>query len=438
MSENPKDAGIVQTIHTQGTGRLDEVIELVHVLSRPHPLTELLDEVPRRLARVFQSEVCSLYLHEGDGLVMRGNVGFAAKALSEVRLHVGEGLVGTAVECMRPVSAEVAPLHERFRSFSMLGEERFPSFLAVPVPGTHGATGALVVQRSTGGYTPHDVELLMALAGAIAPLLERARIVPASSPSSTATGSRRVTLPGRALVPGRALGVLSAAHRPPQRASTEPKTTVKELLRTFERALHTCEATLDMHLRASQRRGEEASFLREYVTMLGDGRFRERVTELLPSKGLDGALAQVAREATRAARITDDRIVAERAVEISELCDALRVIASPERSATPRGAVWVTDSVTVFELLVAARLRPAAMVISGNVPQGQSRVLAELVGVPAVSEVSGIYNWASDGDVALVDGDHGIVRVNPPRRERDAARVERGVPSSDDDSLGER
>jgi phosphotransferase system enzyme I (PtsP) len=62
----------------------------------------------------------------------------------------------------------------------------------------------------------------------------------------------------------------------------------------------------------------------------------------------------------------------------------------------------------------------------------------ELIGVPAVGEVAGIYNWASDGDIALVDGDHGLVRVNPPRRERDAARVERESLPSDDDAHGER
>ncbi|MFO0602218.1 MAG: GAF domain-containing protein [Polyangiales bacterium] len=430
MTAPTDDAGVVPTIHARGAERLDAVVDLVHALARPRPLTELLDEAPRRVARVFRSEVCSLYLREGDGLVMRGNVGFVAKALGEVRLHVGEGLVGMAVECMRPVSADAAPAHERFRGFSMLGEERFPSFLAVPVPGPSGPAGALVVQRAAGAYGPHDVELLMALAGAIAPLVERARIVPAAAaPPTHAAGTRRVTIPGRSLVPGRALGMLTAAHRPPQRPPAEPKATAKEHARALERALHACEATIDMHLRASQRRGAEAAFLREYQVMLGDGRLRERVAELSPSKGLGGALAQVAREATRAARITDDRVVAERAVEMSELCDALRVIAAPEGA--PRGAVWVAEAVTVFELLVAARQRPAGLVISGAVPPGRARTLVELIGVPAVGEVAGIFNWAGDGDVALVDGDHGLVRVNPPRRERDAARVERDAPSDD-------
>jgi phosphoenolpyruvate-protein kinase (PTS system EI component) len=43
-----------------------------------------------------------------------------------------------------------------------------------------------------------------------------------------------------------------------------------------------------------------------------------------------------------------------------------------------------------------------------------------------VAEVAGLYNWVAAGDVILVDADHGIVRVNPTRRERDEARISRG------------
>jgi phosphotransferase system enzyme I (PtsP) len=428
---------VTPTIHARGVERLDAVVDLVHALARPRPLIEVLDEVPRRVAAVFASEVCSLYLREGDGLVMRGNVGFTTSALGEVRLRVGEGLVGVTVECMRPVTADTAHAHARFRSFSMLDEERFPAFLAVPVPGAHGPSGALVVQRSAGAYASHDVELLMALAGAIAPLVERARIVAGATvrpPSMTSTGTRRVTIPGRALVPGRGLGVLTAVQRPGARgAASDAKATTRDHAKALERAILACDATLDVHIRAAARRGVEATFLAQHKTILDDGRLRERTLEFARGRGLAHGLAQVAREATRTARLTDVPMLTERAMERSEVCDVLRALLTHEAtSAIPRGAVWVGETVTVFELLLASRARPAALVLSGAIAPGRARTLVELIGVPAVCEVAGIYNWASDGDVALVDGDHGLVRVNPSRRERDEARVERAGEGSDD------
>lgn len=430
--------GVTPTIHARGVERLDAVVDLVLALARPRPLTDLLDEVPRRVAAVLRSDVGSLYLREGNDLVMRGNVGFTTSALGEVRLGVGEGLVGMAVECLRPVSADIAADHERFRSFSMLGEERFPAFLAVPVPGPNGAAGALVVQRRNEAYSEQDVELLMALAGAVAPLVERARIVgkepaPAATAGRTA-GTRRVTVPGRTLVAGRALGILSAVQRPSTRGPAgDAKASAKEMARVLERALQSCDATLDLHERAAQRRGIDAGFLSLSRSILDDGRLRERTLELAKGRGLGQALSQVAREATRSARITDVPLITERAMEMSEICDALRLTIAHEAGAgAPKGAVWVGESVTVFELLLAARVHPAAVVLSAPVTP-RTRTLVELLGVPAVCEAAGIYNWATDGDVALVDGDHGLVRVNPSRRERDEARVERGgVPGGDE------
>ncbi len=427
-------SGVTPTIHGRGVERLDAVVDLVHALARPRPITDLLDEAPRRVAAVFRSDVCSLYLREGDGLVMRGNVGFTTSALGEVRLNVGEGLVGMAVECLRPVSADIAPDHARFRPFSMLGEERFPAFLAVPVPGPHGAAGALVVQRRSDTYSERDIELLMALAGAIAPLLERARIVASDqSPSAhpRTTGTRRVTVPGRSVVVGRALGILSAVQRPSTRSPAgDAKVSARDQTKALERAMQTCDATLESHAREAHRRGIEAGFLTLSRSILDDARLRERTLELARGRGLGQALAQVAREATRSARITDVPLLTERAMEMSELCDALRMLLTQEAApAVPKGAVWVGDTVTVFELLLAARTHPGALVLSGPVGVGRVRALVELIGVPTVCEASGIYNWASDGDVALVDGDHGLVRVNPSRRERDEARVERSEPA---------
>jgi phosphoenolpyruvate-protein kinase (PTS system EI component) len=48
-----------------------------------------------------------------------------------------------------------------------------------------------------------------------------------------------------------------------------------------------------------------------------------------------------------------------------------------------------------------------------------------LVGVPAVIDVGGLFRWVANGDLALVDGDHGIVRLNPSRAEVSLVRAEK-------------
>jgi phosphotransferase system enzyme I (PtsP) len=425
-----ESAPLPATIHGRGPQRLDAVCDLVMALATPRPLSAALDDIPARVAAVFESVVCSVYLREGNDLVMRGNVGFGHEALGEVRLAVGEGLVGTAVELMRPVSTDAAASHARARVFPGLGEERYPALLAVPVPGPSGPAGALVVQRQAPGYTQSEVELLVALAGAVAPVVGKARIVDAPAPKAPGArhgapgdAHRAYARAGTGPRGGHGPATSGRAHRPGRGA--QPPLSWRGC---FDRAVMECDTTLEVALRSARRRGHDTAALELARMILADGRLRERTLELAASRGLVPALAQVAREATRSARLTDVPIVAERAHELSELCDALRVLVSPTAlEALPQGAVWLGETLTVFDLVMAARRKPSAVVLSGRAPAGaRLRALVELLDVPAVSEVAGLFAWVSDGDVVLVDGGHGLVRVNPTRRERDEARVARG------------
>src|ERR1700679_2899929 len=151
-------------IHARGEVRLDLVIDFVQFVAKPMPLSLLLDEAPRRIARIVGADVASLYLMEGDGdeLVLRGNVGFPQGARGVIRLAVGEGITGMAVECMRPISVIQASEHERYRAFPELDEDRYPVFLAVPVLGHQRALGALVVQRAGDlAFGASDVDLIV-------------------------------------------------------------------------------------------------------------------------------------------------------------------------------------------------------------------------------------------------------------------------------------
>src|SRR4051794_14257771 len=167
-------------IHGRGKGRLDLVLDFVSFVAKPMPLSVLLDEAPWRIAAILGADVASLYLLEGDGdeLVLRGNVGFPREARGIVRLSVGQGITGMAVECLRPISVVQAPEHERYRGFPELHEERFPVFLVAPIRGSGRPLGAIVVQRSgDSAFTSRDVELLMALTTPIAAGARHAQVL---------------------------------------------------------------------------------------------------------------------------------------------------------------------------------------------------------------------------------------------------------------------
>ena len=47
----------------------------------------------------------------------------------------------------------------------------------------------------------------------------------------------------------------------------------------------------------------------------------------------------------------------------------------------------------------------------------RTETLLELLSIPAIVDVEGLYQWASDGDVALLDAEHGLLMINPSRGE---------------------
>ncbi len=431
-----------QVIHGPGDARLDAVVDFVDFAARGLALTSFLDEAPARIADIFASPVCSLYLLEPavldedaspdaigprdpagvpHELVMRGNVGFPAMALGEVRLAVGEGITGRAVGLARPISTEEAVHHRSYRHFDQLGEERFPVFLCAPLLGPEGPLGAVTVQREHGRtFELRDVELMVALSASLAnamlraDLLDQLRGQPVTR--GPGGGTRRVTLPGKPIVPGRAVGAIAALRRPasrPRDASTAEA--VKLVTVAFEVAAR---AVTALHRRADEiGLGEEADFLQTYSQILDDRRFLERALELIDLKrSVGGGMAEVAREAARAARMTGESFSERRARDIEDLCDAVTMLAeSDPRAELPAKCIVIGDRLTVYDLLVTSRHRPAAIALGEAGSGARTRSLAALLGVPCVTAVQGLFRWAADGDLALVDGDHGLVVLNPSK-----------------------
>ncbi|HVJ88811.1 MAG TPA: GAF domain-containing protein [Labilithrix sp.] len=428
-------------VHERGNKRLDSVLDFVAFAAKPMPLVSLLDEAPARIAQIFDADVCSLYLVEGNGneLVMRGNVGFAPAALGQVRLVIGEGMTGEAVEYLRPVSSSNAGTHRAYKHFDALGEERFPLFLAVPVRGKSGPLGALVVQRKDGNnrepFEDRDVELLTAIGAIIAAGIRHAELIDAErnkhapSPRRAGGGTRKVTLTGRPFVPGRALGATAALRRPATGRAREASENrdVREERRLLVGAFDVADKAIrGLSERArALRLGDQAGFLATYVDILGDARFRERADELVAEGGgIRAALGRDARDVTRtAASITRDAFLEERARDIEDLCDALVMLAKADKRAElPLKAMLVGDGLSVFDLLISARAHPVGIALTDRATGPRTRVLLRLLEVPAIVGIEGLFKWATDGDIALLDADHGLFVINPSRSEVAAIR----------------
>ena len=166
-----------------GDGSLRELRLLESVgalILESEDLKETLESVVGVVADRMHTEVCSLYLLNNERLSLKlwATTGLDRDAIGGVEMRIEEGLTGLVIETMEKVVAEDAPVHPRFKFFPELGEERYHSFLGVPVLERHAPLGVLVVQTlRRRSFTSDEVSLLRTIAGQIASVLVKARLL---------------------------------------------------------------------------------------------------------------------------------------------------------------------------------------------------------------------------------------------------------------------
>jgi K+-sensing histidine kinase KdpD len=126
------------------------------------------------------SDVCSLYLWDAEAgqLVLTATNGLTQEGVGRVRLRLGEGVTGLVAAQRRPLSVPDVPLEPRFQFIPGIDKQRFLSILSVPVVAGDRLIGVLNVQSDEAQpHGPDEIDLLMAIGGHVAGILERSALL---------------------------------------------------------------------------------------------------------------------------------------------------------------------------------------------------------------------------------------------------------------------
>jgi len=165
---------------------------------------EQLDKIVQLIAANMVADVCSVYvLRADDNLELYASVGLNPKAVHEVSLRVGQGLVGTIAANARSLNLEDAKNHPAFAYLPETGEEVFNSFMGVPILRSGRAIGVLVVQNKEGRtFNEVEIEALETTAMVIAELIAAGELAGLGRQGSGLELNRPVTLAGAPLADG--------------------------------------------------------------------------------------------------------------------------------------------------------------------------------------------------------------------------------------------
>ncbi len=159
---------------------LCDIGDLATLLTASSNIENFLQRTTVMVSLHLEADVCSIYLFDDQTreLVLKATIGLNPEAVNSVRMKLGEGLVGCTLIKQQPIREGSASRNPQFKYFEETGEDRFESFLSVPISRGIENIGVLVVQHEKRDYFDEmDVMALRAAASQLASAIENARLL---------------------------------------------------------------------------------------------------------------------------------------------------------------------------------------------------------------------------------------------------------------------
>jgi len=431
-------------------------------------LKETLESVVGVVADRMRTEVCSLYLlnDEQEELKLWATTGLDRDAIGKVEMRTDEGLTGLVIETMQKVVAEDAPVHPRFKFFPELGEERYHSFLGVPVLERHAPLGVLVVQTlRRRSFTPDEVSLLRTIAGQIASVLVKARLLDSLKlkEREQADSRRRMVDALRRLQAVERQGETSALQRAENRdpgerlrgigaapgfgignahilhpevvlseIADEPVEDTGEELQRFESAVRQAIEDVQIQREKMDEVLPEATgkIFEAYLLMLQDDTLASRVREFVAEgSSAEYSIRLAIEEFLEVFDQVDDPYLRERALDIRDVGQRLlRILLGIDVSlrVPGKGSVLVARELTLTDLSEIDLLEVRGIALATGGETSHATILAKSLEIPTVVGMDQVLDGVSEGDHVIVDGNAGVVyRLPGPDVVREYERMDR-------------
>lgn len=160
-------------------------------------LDQVLLNITNQTLRMSESDICGVFLREGDELQMRSCTGHRVADTARLRMQKGQGVAGLVFETgqVAKVDSYLQDLTISKDFMSLAGQEGTRTALAAPL-NVHGEMiGVLEVwRRRYSSFTERDVRRLVAFADLAAIAIEKARLYDAQSATVQELETIRVSL----------------------------------------------------------------------------------------------------------------------------------------------------------------------------------------------------------------------------------------------------
>jgi len=194
----------------------------------------------------------------------------------------------------------------------------------------------------------------------------------------------------------------------------------KEVFRLNQAIRQVIDELIEDNFQVSKRtQKREAEIFLTHIAILKDPYFISRVLQDIRENGVnaESALMKQVDEFIRAFRKMDDAYLRERGTDLRDI--GRRVIKKlmprqPPSWASDEKAIIVSSELTPSDTVRLEREKVLGFATESGGKESHAAILARSLGIPAVLGLEGLLSKVTRGDTLIVDGNTGIVIINPP------------------------
>ncbi|MHB1397515.1 MAG: phosphoenolpyruvate--protein phosphotransferase [Trichloromonadaceae bacterium] len=427
-----------------GITTLEDISALI---LQSHDLDETLTNIVNLVAKRMRTEVCSIYLIENQGqmLRLRASKGLSRRAIGKVSMALGEGLTGLAVEERRVVAIQEPQSHPRYRYFKETGEERYHSFLGIPLFDRKDPLGVIAIQtKEPRQFSVEEISALSTIAFQISSIVVNARLLDSIRHKEAETTrfaqeletTRRSLLQRESLAPTTTANALRGIVAYPGVVSgplhildqqigfadvaDDRLGAAEEELQRLEGALEKARIqTIFLEKRLAERlSASDAAIFHTHLMILEDRGFLNKM-RLKIEEGHSAAFAlkKVVGDYIAAFDRMEDPYLRERAADMEDIGRRLlsHLIGQDNHLMQLRHpGILVAKEILPSDMAALDHDQLLGIVTEAGGKNSHAVIMAKALGIPALVGVKGVVQAAGPEDRGILDANAGCFYVNPP------------------------
>ncbi|MBV4367342.1 phosphoenolpyruvate--protein phosphotransferase [Erwinia sp. BNK-24-b] len=396
---------------------LTQLREIVEKVAGAPRLTEALDILVSEICLAMDTEVCSVYLadHDRRCYYLMATRGLKKPRGRTVALAFDEGIVGLVGRLAEPINLADAQSHPSFKYIPSVKEERFRSFLGVPIISRRQLLGVLVVQqREHRQFDESEESFLVTLATQMATILSQSQL------NALFGQYRQTRVRALAAAPGVAVAKGWVESNQPSLENVSAASTL-DAVRERERLSVAMDEASGEFRRYSKRftssvHKESAAIFDLYSHLLSDNRLKKDLyAEIDNGSVAEWAVKKVIEKFAAQFASLQDSYLRERAGDLRALGQRLLFHLDDTMQGTntwPARFVLVADELSATTLAELPHERLAGVVVRDGAANSHAAIMVRAMGIPTVMGAD-IQPEVLNGRLLIVDGYRGELLVDP-------------------------